>query len=79
MYVHLCRNPKDSQRPTFDGIQQYLDSPEDSLLQWSADDIEPGKQSHILGAPLIEGSNLYIDLQRTYQNQLLAQLQSSNS
>jgi serine/threonine protein kinase len=74
-----CWNPTDTQRPTFDCIRTYLDSPEDSLLQWSPGDTLPGKQAHVLGAPLIEGNNLYIDLQRTYQNQLLAQIQSSNS
>ena len=60
-------------------IQTYLDSPEDSLLQWSPSDTLPGKQAHLLGAPLVEGNNLYIDLQRTYQNQLLAETQSNNN
>ena len=78
-YDDECRNPKDTQRPTFDCIQTYLDSPEDSLLQWSPGDLLPGKQAHVLGAPLVEGNNLYIDLQRTYQNQMLAETQSSHT
>lgn len=57
-----------SQRPTFDSIYDYLDSPLDSLLQWRQQDVVAGKQAHVLGAPLLEANNLYYDLQRTYQN-----------
>lgn len=63
----LLRNPVHTLRPTFDSIHDYLDSPEDSLLQWRSEDVIPDKQAHVLGAPLLEANNLYFDLQRTYQ------------
>jgi len=69
MFLNLLisRNPTPTQRPTFDSIHDYLDSPPDSLLQWRREDMIPGKLAHVLGAPLLEANNLYFDLQRTYQ------------
>ena len=65
-HTHL-RNPDHNRRPNFDSIHDYLDSPEESLLQWQQADIIPGKQAHILGSVLSEANDLYLDLQRTYQ------------
>ena len=65
--IPIYRNPNHTQRPSFDSIHDYLDSPEESLLQWQSGDIIPGKQAEVLGAPLLEANNLYFDLQRTYQ------------
>lgn len=71
MSIHISRNPDHAQRPTFESIYDYLDSPEESLLQWHDRDIVQDKLAHLLGAPLEEANNLYLDLQRTYQKPLV--------
>jgi len=74
--VCVCRNPEHSCRPTFDSIYDYLDSPNESLLQWPATGSTQKNRAptdkvtdvKALGAPLDQASELYLDLQRTYQN-----------
>lgn len=65
------RNPDHNQRPSFDSIHDYLESPEESLLQWNDRDIDPDRLAHVLGSPLEEANNLYLDLQRIYQKPLI--------
>eukprot|EP00731_Ephydatia_muelleri_P029387 Em0020g1031a len=60
-------NPEHSCRPSFDSIHDYLDSDEGSLLQWLPEDVVRNRQAHVLGAPMTEANDLYLDLQRTYQ------------
>ena len=65
------RNPEYSLRPPFDRVCEYLDSQDEMLLHWVSSDSIPGKHTHLLGAPLEESTDLYFDLQRTYQQSML--------
>ena len=62
-------------RPPFDKVIDYLNKPDESLFKWSKEDLSVGKNVHVLGAPLEEASDLYVDLQRVYQQSMLEQLQ----
>ena len=63
----MCRNPAYSARPTFGAIFGYLNAPDEQLLKWSEEDRSVSYRAAVLGAPLTEGSELYKDLQFTYQ------------
>ena len=65
------RNPEHSQRPPFSSIVVYLETSDEDLLKWNEGDRIVGKNAHILGAPLEESSDLFINLQRVYQNAML--------
>ena len=63
-----CRNPAYSARPTFGAIFGFLNAPDEQLLKWSEEDRSTmSYRAAELGAPLTEGSELYKDLQFTYQ------------
>ena len=64
---NMCRNPAYSARPTFGAIFGYLNAPDEQLLKWSEEDRRVSHRAAELGAPLTEGSELYKDLQFTYQ------------
>ena len=65
------RNPEHSQRPPFSSIVVCLETSDEDLLKWNEGDRIVGKNAHILGAPLEESSDLFINLQRVYQNAML--------
>ena len=46
---------------------------------WNNADKAVGKKVHILGAPLEEAADLYIDLQRVYQQSMLEEFQRARS
>lgn len=50
-------------RPAFSDIISYLDVPNDIILQWNSEDLAVSEMASKLGAPLIEGNNLYKNLQ----------------
>ena len=62
-YAH-SRNPEE--RPAFREISDNLSSDESALLAWIEEDQHVSPQAAVLGAPLEEGMNLYLDLQNTY-------------
>ena len=64
---NMCRNPAYSARPMFGTIFGYLNAPDGQLLKWSEEDRRVSHRAAELGAPLTEGSELYNDLQITYQ------------
>lgn len=66
------RHPEHSERPPFTKIVKHLEeSSGDTLLRWNKENNIRGKNAHILGAPLDEASDLYVDLQRVYQQSML--------
>ena len=65
------RNPEHSKRPPFSSIVVYLESSDEDLLKWNEGDRIVGRNAHILGASLEESSDLFINLQRVYQNAML--------
>ena len=58
----ICRSVKPEDRPAFSDIISYLEVSND-ILQWNSEDLAVSKMASILGAPLIEGENLYKNLQ----------------
>ena len=64
----MCRHPTHQQRPSFDKIVNYLKQPEDKLLYWADKDIITGHRANVLGAPISESKELYVDLQHTYKS-----------
>ncbi|XP_019849278.1 PREDICTED: uncharacterized protein LOC109580485 isoform X2 [Amphimedon queenslandica] len=68
-----CWNPEHTLRPKFESISEYLKDSDESLLQWSREDLSAGKDVSRLGAPLEVSTDLYVDLQRTYQAAMLEQ------
>lgn len=63
-YFH--RNPKSSDRPTFDDAMRYLLSPKDKLLKWSVREKAVHLSSCHLGADLEVAENLHKDLRELY-------------
>ena len=63
------RNPKYNNRPSFDNIFELLNRTDSDVLKWSEDDqtLCGSKLASQIGAPLSEGANLYLDLQKTYE------------
>ena len=73
MHVHdnlffSVRDPKYNERPSFDELFELLNRTDSDILSWSAADKD--QCTHLatqIGAPLSEGANLFMDLQKTYQ------------
>ena len=59
----ICRSVEPEDRPAFSDIISYLEVSNDIILQWNSEDLAVSKMASILGAPLIEGENLYKNLQ----------------
>ena len=75
----LTRNPEHSLRPKFSRISEYLRESDETLLRWSREDLAVGKEVNQLGAPLEVSTDLYVDLQRTYQAAMLEQSSRNSS
>ena len=63
----ISRNPEVDGRPAFKEVSDNLLSDEAPLLVWKEEDQGVSAQAAVLGAPLEDGANLYLDLQHTYQ------------
>ena len=65
MYIH--RNVDSESRPGFYEICSRLSLPEFKILKWSPEDRKAySEQARSIGAPLEEGENMFIELQKTY-------------
>ena len=63
----ISRNPEVDERPAFKEVSDNFLSDEALLLVWKEEDQGVSAQAAVLGAPLEDGANLYLDLQHTYQ------------
>ena len=64
----LYRNPDPRSRPQFGQIPKLLSGSSEYLLGWSDEDKQiGGEDATKLGATLESASNLYSDLQQSYQ------------
>jgi serine/threonine protein kinase len=70
-----CWNPEYTLRPSFERIIDYLSQSHEVLFNWNRGDFLHGKKAHLLGAPLDEAGDLYVELQRTYQQSMLDEFQ----
>ncbi|KAL5509531.1 hypothetical protein EMCRGX_G004921 [Ephydatia muelleri] len=63
-----CWNPDRTERPTFGKLVQYFKEPEEQLLNWTEEEdvVKYNPQMAVLGGPLEDGKDLYIDLQKVY-------------
>ena len=72
IYIYIYRDPTAKSRPTSESISQTLQKSDRALLtssvQTTQDNLTSESQSMMLGAPLTEGSKLYLDLQQKYTN-----------
>ena len=70
---YVYRHPTAKGRPTSGSVSLTLQKSDRALLtssvQATQDDLTKGNQSVMLGAPLAEGSQLYLDLQQKYANE----------
>lgn len=53
-------------RPTFGDILKVLERPVAELFMWAQKDLAVHPQCSVIGAPIAAGSELYLDLQKTY-------------
>ena len=70
VYGAFCfnRDPRYNNRPTFDDLFELLNQSDSDVLSWSETDRTLCTQQAMqIGAPVEEGANLYLDLQKTYQ------------
>lgn len=61
-----CRHPQAHLRPDFSDVRAALRQSQTNVLEWASEDIDEDPLSLHLGAPLIHGKNLFMDLQSTY-------------
>lgn len=71
LLVHVCvwshcRHPQAHLRPDFSDVRAALRQSQTSVLQWANEDMNEDPLSLNLGAPLIHGKDLFMDLQSTY-------------
>ena len=66
--IAYARNPDRTERPTFGKLVQYFKEPEEQLLNWTEEEdvVKYNPQMAVLGGPLEDGKDLYIDLQKVY-------------
>ena len=65
--LYVCRHPDPESRPIFALIIKYLTKPDEELLKISEEDRHiSGIRASTLGYPLLDGINLYKDLQLVY-------------
>ena len=65
--VLCCRHPDSHSRPSFPSLCQTLAEEAGSLLELIEPNDQDPSQASLLGAPLQAGSELYLELQKTYQ------------
>ena len=68
LFMHACRQPESSHRPTFPQLVELLSRADFELFAWEEEDLRNSDplQVKIIGAPLETAKNLYPDLQRSY-------------
>ena len=64
----VFRSPKTVDRPSFQGLCRQLSLPDTRILQWSEEDKRVHPEAAKLGAELVFGEALYVDVQNRYQN-----------
>ena len=64
--VSCHRHPQAHLRPDFSDIRGALRQSQMNVLQWAQEDMNKDPLSLHLGAPLIHGKDLFIDLQNQY-------------
>ena len=61
-----CRHPQAHLRPDFSDVRAALRQSQSSVLEWASEDMTKDPLSLHLGAPLVHGKALFMDLQSTY-------------